>query len=448
MIPFRRPRTVAVLLAAAALVSSALAAAPAQAGENMDIAVQDEAVLQYQSYFDRARAYTLLRNMNASRVRFNAVWASLNRRQNKQKSVPKTPVYDFGTLDNAIEVARSQGMKVQLSLTGQTPAWAAGNKKLTAQGTVRPNAKLYAQFVKTVVDRYKGRVDAYSIWNEPNHKGWLQPLKEQASLYRKLYEAAYPVIRKADPAARILIAETAPYPSKKTVATPPLRFLRELACVDKAYAPLKGKKCKPLIADAYAHHPYDYTRPPNQPYPGADNVSMGGLPRLENVLNRLARRKRLMSPSGTALNLWLTEFGYFARKETGREKVYPESTRAKYLVQAFEIARKDPRVEVMLQFLLVEYPKGLFRFNTSIVKLNGKPMRTYAKLASWGRKAGARGQIASPGPVVQPVPPGNGGGGQTPPGQTPPGQMPPPQNPPPQNPPPPACTLPPPLPCV
>ena len=87
-------------------------------------------------------------------------------------------------------------------------------------------------------------------------------------------------------------------------------------------------------------------------------------PRLENALNRLARRGRLVSPTGTALNLWLTEFGYFARKETGREKVFPESTRAKYLVQAFEMARKDPRVEVMLQFLLVEYPKGMFRFNT------------------------------------------------------------------------------------
>jgi len=395
---------VAVPLVAAALFLSAFTAAPAQAGRNMDIAIQDEAVLHYESYFSRASAYSLLRNMNVSRVRFNVLWASLNPSQNKVKSPPKTPVYDFGRLDAAIEIARAQGMKVQVSITGQAPAWAAGDKKLATQGTYRPNAKLYARFVKTIVDRYKGRIDAYSIWNEPNHVGWLKPLKEQGALYRKLYEAAFPVIRKSDPAARVLIAETAPYPSKKSVATPPLKFLRDLACVDKSYAPLKGKRCKPLVADAYAHHPYDYTRPPDQAYPGADNVSMGGLGRLENALNRLARRNRLSSPTGTALNLWLTEFGYFARKETGREKVYPESTRAKYLVKAFEMARKDPRVEVMLQFLLVEYPKGLFRFNTSIVSLKGKPKLTYTKLASWGRKAGARGQIASPGPIVQPVP--------------------------------------------
>jgi Cellulase (glycosyl hydrolase family 5) len=405
MIPFRRPWMVAVLLAAAATAVLAPTSAPARAAENMDIAVQDEAVLLNKSYFDRTAAYALLRDMNASRVRFNAIWASLNRSQSTLRKRPQKPVYDFGKLDEAIEVARSQGMKVQLTITGQAPAWASGDKKLATQGTVKPNAKLYARFVRTVVTRYKGRVDAYSIWNEPNHKGWLQPVRQGPALYRKLYEAAYPVIRKVDPAAKILIAETAPYPSKKGNATPPLRFLRDLACVDKGYKPLKGKKCKPLVADAYAHHPYDYTRPPNRAYPGADNVSMGGLSRLENALNRLARRKRLVNPEGGALNLWLTEFGYFARKETGREKVYSESKRAKYLVKAFQIAQKDPRVEVMLQFLLVEYPKGMFRFNTSIVSLNGKPKRTYKKLASWGRKAGKRGQVSLPGPIIPPAQP-------------------------------------------
>src|SRR3954471_16898490 len=238
MTPFRRPWMVAVPLAVAAFLVPALAGPPSDpAAPNMEVAVQDDAVLLYQCYFVRPFAYKFMRDMNTSRVRFNAIWASLNRSQNKLKKPPKTPVYDFGVLDNAIDTARSQGMKIQLTLAGQAPAWASGDKKLALQGTVRPNAKLYAKFVKTVVDRYKGRVDAYSIWNEPNHVGWLQPLKEQASLYRKLYEAAYPVIRKSDPAAKILIAETAPYPSKKTAATPPLRFLRDLACVDKSYNP-------------------------------------------------------------------------------------------------------------------------------------------------------------------------------------------------------------------
>ena len=411
----RRLRPPAVLLALASLVVLLAAAPSAHAAKGMDIAVQDDAVLFSQRYFNRSDAYSLLRNMSVSRIRFNAGWAGANGLQAFQKSVPSNPIYDFTRIDNAIETARSQGMKVLLSITGPAPAWAAGDKRLTPQGTVRPNPRLFAKFVKIVVDRYKGRVDAYSIWNEPNHIGWLQPLKEQGTIYRGLFEAASRVVRKEDPAAKVIIAETAPYASKKTTATPPLQFLRQLACVDKAYNPIKGMKCKPLVADAWAHHPYDYTRPPNSPYPGADNVSMGGLSRLENALNRVARRKLLATPTGKALPLWLTEFGYFARKETGREKVYSEATRAKYLVQAFDIARKDPRVQVMLQYLLVEYPLGMFRFNTSIVHLDGTHMKTYTKLASWGRKNAARGEVTSPGPIIPQTPPTPPGGGGTPP---------------------------------
>src|SRR3954454_20591616 len=115
MTPFRRPRMVAVLLVAGALLIPALTTASAQAAPNMDIAVQDDAVLAYQRYFNRAYAYAFIRNMNASRVRFNAIWANLTRTQARQKKVPKTPVYDFGLLDNAIETARAQGMKIQLT---------------------------------------------------------------------------------------------------------------------------------------------------------------------------------------------------------------------------------------------------------------------------------------------------------------------------------------------
>jgi hypothetical protein len=48
----------------------------------------------------------------------------------------------------------------------------------------------------------------------------------------------------------------------------------------------------------------------------------------------------------------------------------------------------------MLQYLLVEYPKGMFRFNTAIVSLEGTPMKPYSSLAAWSRRAARRGDIA------------------------------------------------------
>ncbi len=399
-------RRILVLLLAALAIAAAQAPA-AGAAPGMEVALQDDAVLVSQRYFDRVAAYDLMRPLMVSRVRMNAIWHALNGDEGRRRSRPKRPSYDFSQLDQAIDIARSQGIKVEVSITGPAPAWANGKRK--KGNPFRPNARLYGRFVRTVAKRYAGRVDAYSIWNEPNHVGWLTPLREQATRYRKLYEQGFKAIRATDSDAKVLIAETAPYASKKGNATPPLQFLRGVACVDERYRPVG--RCRPLEADGYAHHPYDFKRTPTQPFPGADNVTIASLDRLVVALNRLARSKALRDPRGKALDIWLTEYGYFARRETGREKVFPSSLRARYLKQAFQIALRNPRVVSMLQFLLVEYPKGLFRFNTAIVEIDGTPMRTYKSLAAWAKQARARGQIAAPGPVTAPVPGGGGSAG-------------------------------------
>ena len=404
MLPVRR--ILVLLLAALGLAAAQAPAAGAAPG--MEVALQDDAILVSQSYFDRARAFDLMRPLMVSRVRMNAIWHALNGAEGKRRSRPSRPAYNFSPLDQAIDIALSQGLKIEVSITGPAPAWANGKRK--KGNPFRPNARLYGQFVRTVAKRYAGKVDAYSIWNEPNHVGWLTPLREQAQIYRKLYEQGFKAIRATDPDAKVLIGETAPYASKKGNATPPLRFLREVACVDRSYRPVG--RCRPLEADGYAHHPYDFKRKPTQPFPGADSVTIASLDRLVVALNRLARGSALEDPEGSALDIWLTEYGYFARRETGREKVFPESLRARYLKQAFEIAQRNPRVVSMLQYLLVEYPKGMFRFNTAIVEDDGTPMRTYRSLASWAKRARARGQIAAPGPITAPVPGGGEAGGK------------------------------------
>ena len=429
-----------LILLTATLALAAATAPAANAAAGMEVALQDDSVLVSQHYFDRVRAYDLMRPLMVSRVRMNAIWHSLNGQEGERRSRPRRPTYDFSQLDQAIDTALSQGMKVELSVTGPAPAWANGKRK--KGDPFRPNPRLYGQFARTVAKRYAGKVDVFSIWNEPNHVGWLTPVREQGKIYRRLYEQGFKAIRAADKSAKVLIGETAPYASKKSNATPPLRFLRDVACVNKSYR--RVGRCRPLRANGYAHHPYDFRRKPTQPYPGADNVTIASLDRLVVALNRLARAKALAGPAGKGLDIWLTEYGYFARRETGREKVFRESVRARYLKQAFEIARRNPRVVSMLQYLLVEYPLGSFRFNTAIVKNDGTPMRTYTALASWAKKAVDRRQIVAPRPVTAPAPPsgppggeGGGGGGQGA------------GNPPPPPPPPPAptCVLPPPLVC-
>ncbi len=235
-------------------------------------------------------------------------------------------------------------------------------------------------------------MDLYSIWNEPNYVGWLAPQRSEPQLYRALYTAAYGAIKRADPSAQVLIGETAPY-QEQGRALAPLAFLRAVACRNQIYAPTQ--QCTPLVADGYAHHPYDFGNPPASPYPGADNVTMGTLGRLTTALDRLAAAKALRTPDGKPLDVYLTEFGYFA---SGPVAVSPQQ-RANYLKEAFDIAQRNPRVKEMLQYILVAPPAGA-RFNTSLLDQSGKLSLPYEALSTWARDNAKSGRVE---PVQAPL---------------------------------------------
>ena len=381
-----------------------LAVAPsAQAAKGMEVSLQDEGVFTTRSTpFNEAAAFSLMDRLQVTRMRFNAVWGSLNdNAQCASRTKPATPIYDFTNLDRAINNVRAQGIRVLLSITGPAPAWANSKRQCdVGKGAdANPNPTEYGKFAKLVAQRYKGKVEQYSIWNEPNRKGWLQPVRTSGTQYQKLYAAGYKAIKSVDKKAKVLIGELAPYASKRGVAQDPLDFLRQLTCTNTRFQPLRGKRCRTLRADGFAHHPYDFARRPTQKNPSKDAVTIANLGDLTSALDKLRSARRLVPNRGSRMDLHLTEYGYFATKEPGgRAKVFPEATRGKYLVQGFKIAQKNPRVKQMLQFLLVQYPGAggtgaSFDFDTSLVRLDGTPLGAFNALANWASGAAKKKQI-------------------------------------------------------
>jgi len=379
----------------------------------MEVALQDDAVFVSREYYKLATALRQAKELRATRLRVNVLWASVvGRKAAKARSKPRKVRYDFTAYDQIVVAARNSGIEVQMALTAPAPAWATGNGKV---GPYRPKAKYFAEFVRATVNHF-GPL-RYSLINEPNHTGWLAPLKSQVSLYRSLYKAGYSAVKKASPGASVLIGETAPYASNKRTAQPPLKFMRAVA---------RGQKLK---ADGYAHHPYEYTHAPDYQFPGADNVTIGTLGRLTSALDKLAANGSLRTPAGRPLDVYLTEFGYM---RAGRYRL-SDAKRGDYLKRAFGIAQANPRVRQMLHFLLVEPAKKYRFFDTSIVSRKGKPSSAFNILAGWAQGAQADGRIAGGGGGGGGS--GGGGGGSGGGGQPPP-------------PPPRPCTVPPPpLPC-
>jgi hypothetical protein len=377
------------------LVAAGCGSSGSSKSDKLEIALQDDAVFLNRSYYDRDRALAQAQQMDVTRLRVLVVWARVPGADPDAKSAPSKPAYDWAAYDSLIDDAAKHGIRLQLDLSGPAPAWATGNHK---QGIVRPDSAKFGAFAREAAEHFKGRVDRYSIWNEPNYVSWLAPQSEEPTLYRSLYTHAYAAIKRADPEAKVLIGETAPY-AEKNRALAPLEFLRKVACRTPIYAP--ATQCAPLRADGYAHHPYEFANPPQAPYPGADNVTVGTLGRLTTALDRLAQVKALITPQGKALDVYLTEFGYFA---TGPVAV-PPPKRADYLKTAFGIAASNPRVKEMLQYILISPPPGV-RFNTSLINADGKATVAFTALSNWAKSNAKDGRVEpNPGPISLPPAP-------------------------------------------
>jgi hypothetical protein len=369
--PLRRPATVvaAILLAAC---TAASAPRPAKAAPGMELALQDDAVLLQRLYYDRDRALDQIRALGVTRIRSNLLWSSVLHGQAGSRHAPRRIRYDWSAYDALLDAATQHGMAVQLNLTGPAPAFATSNHRI---GPHAPSAKKFGDFARAAAAHFRGRVNRYAIWNEPNYVGWLAPRHKAPMLYRHLYQAGYAAVKRADGAAAVLIGETVPYAIPHR-AMAPLAFLRKVTCT--SYRWHRRGHCKGLVADGYAHHPYEFKDPPEAYYPGHNNVTIGTLYRLTSALDRLARSGALRQPNGLPLDLYLTEFGYFG---SGRRGI-SNAKRGNYLAHAVFIARRNPRVRELLQYLLIQPPRSMGNFDTGIVSMSGQPMWPYWTLGS------------------------------------------------------------------
>ncbi|HEX5896972.1 MAG TPA: hypothetical protein VFY47_11650 [Thermoleophilaceae bacterium] len=362
----------------------------------MELALQDDAVFVEQKYrnLQSDRAFVLARGLGVTRQRVNLLWAyTMPESQFNARNKPGAINYDFTRFDQLVDQAARNGVRIHLSLTGPAPRWANAKRATARRAWYKPNATEFGKFAAVVADHFEGRVDRYSIWNEPNWKTWLGPLKSGPALYRQLYVKGYAAIKAEDPRAKVLIGETAPF-SKRGWSTSPLAFLRGVTCVNSKYR--RARSCPKLKADGYAHHPYDFAHAPNYRYPGNDNVTIGTLSRLTRALDRLSRAGVLRKNGGGRMPLYLTEYGYFA----SGHRALPKKLRSRYLQQAYSLALRNPRVKSQLQYLLVSPPRNQRAsfFDLGLVNTRGTRNVGYNALKRWYRAH--RGKVKRPGVAI------------------------------------------------
>ena len=344
--------------------------------------VQDDSELLYASSRRVRGALDLLKRAGVGSVRLTAGWSVLAPRPRagrRPRFDPTDPAAyqesGWRRLDRAVRGARARGMAVIIDIAFWAPVWATeGDRSERPRRGVDPGR--FAHFAEAVARRYDGEYDppgaggprpavrAFTLWNEPNLPDFLGPqwrdpqareVPLSPHLYRRMIEAAYPAVKAVQPDSLVLVGGLAAYGHRGGV--PPLRFLRELACVDDRLKPLGRPECasfRRVPGDGFAHHPYSTRTFPDEVERGADpdDVPLARIGSLAGLLDALAARGRV---DPAMRDLYLTEYGYETDPPDPGAPFGPDRA-ARMSSWAEAIAARQPRVRTVAQFLVRDLP--------------------------------------------------------------------------------------------
>lgn len=398
-----RNLTRSVLAFLTALVAVLCVASPAAAGRRDEVSIIDDQLLLNATPAAIDQDMAQFKRLGVDRLRVSAFWNQIapdNLSRQKPAGFdarnPADPRYGWTALDRVIDSASSHGLRIMVSISMPAPIWATGRTRVP-NPLWKPNPTDFADFAQAVVTRYGDKVDQWGISNEPNQGVWLQPQSDSHGLvaphlYRAMVEAAYPRIKAIDPTSTALVGELAASGRAGRGATRPIRpllFLREMACRDAAWKPIRTGRCKgfrPIPMDALGHHPYNLLQKPSNPSPNKYDAAIADGGRLTRTLDRLTRLGAIKGGRGKRLSIFYTEFGY----QTSPPDPFAGVTLAQqrlYLQQAAYIAWKTPRVRGLNQFRLTDGAiagKGLHRFaefQSGLLFRNRKPKPAYSVFA-------------------------------------------------------------------
>jgi hypothetical protein len=288
----------------------------------------------------RARVAADVKDAGFGWVRQQVIWAAM-------ESQPGNFGTDFtAQMDLFIADTSAKGLKILLSVA-RSPDWAGANGGLPKQ------TGDFTTFMTFLTQRYKGKVQAYEIWNEPNY-AYETGGHVAVGDYLPVLKAGYQTVKANDPAALVLFAGLTPTGvNDPSVAISDVEYLRQM------YA-LNGGEVRQYY-DALGAHAGSTCNPPDNSYP--DNPATnpcgtdpdGGRSYTKDnsfYFKRIVQLRGVMEQNGEgAKPMWLTEFGWDSTPSPppgyGFARYNSEAQQAAYLTRALDLGRSYPWMGAM-----------------------------------------------------------------------------------------------------
>lgn len=322
---------------------------------------------------ETAKYASKIKEIGAKVVRLPITWHLM-----EEAGAGQTAQWFWNELDADIAAIEKAGAKPILQMS-QTPCWASSDPMKRCQdanydGYLKyppTDVNNYGKAFARLAQRYKGRVLAYEIWNEPNFTGnWLpyraRPLASNdnygsfidlaaAAHYTNLVKATYSRLKAADPSAKVLAGS--------------------IAGGDVAYVQAMYKAGVKGYFDALAIHPYTDVYPNGKDSFGPDECPVGVRdPKFWCFQVGVENIRKAMLAAGDDKQIWFTEFGFDSNTDWNGSGAVGQAT---HLDRAIALIKKWTFVPVACWYELVdrnstvnerEYQFGLFDS-----KLNIKP---------------------------------------------------------------------------
>jgi hypothetical protein len=304
------------------------AAAPQQIGINAHVLWSDVSTDEMDRQLD------LLKSSGTDIVRVDVGWSSL-----QEVGPDRYSTWFLNKVDHLVAGAHARGLPLLLTLV-RTPCWASSAPSSLKQGCAgswwdrgvveyAPNdPQDYAKALGFLADRYKGRVAAWELWNEPNSDAFFKA-PDQAVAYANLVRAAYPAVKAADPAAKVIAG---------ALSQSDYRFTTRLYA-----AGIKGS------FDAFAIHPYsdDVSPVDARADQDAQYSFLRGVPAVHAV----------MLANGDNRPMWLTESGWSTSSVRGAQpwaNGVSESSQSRFLLEQAKQVKQWSYVAVNVWYNLVD----------------------------------------------------------------------------------------------
>jgi polysaccharide biosynthesis protein PslG len=261
--------------------------------------------------------------------------------------------FDWSVTDRIVDQAESIGLHIIARLDSD-PTWATGRVYPNADNIIMTppnNYQDFADFCTALASRYKGRIAAYQIWNEPNlAREWGGNAPDPEG-YVRLLRTGYQAIKSVDPNAIVISAGLAPTTRFDHVAMPDTAYLtRMYAAGAKPYFDALGAHG----AGYKAHPEKDPGEVANDPnyYNRGDQNCPGQACRIYCFRHVEDLRQIMVDNADSEKQVVVLEFGWTMDKRPGSAYAWhavTEEQQADYFVRAYQYAKQhwQPWIGIM-----------------------------------------------------------------------------------------------------